>query len=256
MTNNHPLLGIFFNHPLHPVCRSMRAIAFFGSLTFGLTITNIIYMAFVLQHRPFDQKLVQLSVIDQEITGDQIIDKALSEVTVTSGMVALWTVGSALNALYDNLIWSLAGCSCCLEGSRYEHLQKYRKYIPLFTVFLVMGTAAFASLIVLIVAASNANSSDLHTAKLFGLKYNTNRESYRFLLSYSLEVLLSLALWYPFVGALLFSGILGCFNLSILGGRPYEIKELEKIKSLEDPDEEGHEVTMIDNRNVHLEDVI
>lgn len=48
--------------------------------------------------------------------------------------------------------------------------------------------------------------------------------SYEFLLSYVSEFFLASFVYYPIVGTILFSGYLGCGNIPILGGRPYEVK--------------------------------
>ena len=93
----------------------MRMLAFFGSVVFGLTITNIIYMAFILEDQPFNKSFVNVTLTNHAITGNAALDNQVSHFEVTNGLIALWTVGSALNALYDNLIWSVAACACCLE---------------------------------------------------------------------------------------------------------------------------------------------
>ena len=56
-----------------------------------------------------------------------------------------------------------------------------------------------------------------------------------------MEVALSLAVWYPLMGALLFSGVLRCGKLPVLGGRPYEMRVLAKAQEIENT-EEGQEV--------------
>jgi hypothetical protein len=206
-----------------------------------LAITNIIYMAFVLGDQEFDDSLLKFTIVDKNITGNADLDQQITQVNVTSGMIALWTVGSALNALYDNLIWTFAACVWCLPGGRWEHLEKYRKYTPYLIMFLVVGTAAVASLVVLIVATSQSTQEDENLAIKFGLEYNSKAESYRFLLSYSMEVALSLAVWYPLMGALLFSGVLAWGKLPVLGGRPYEMRVLAKAQEIENT-EEGQEV--------------
>lgn len=230
--------------------------AFMGSIIFGLTVTNIIYMAFVLEHRQFEAAVFNMTLTDQEITGYAAIDKQFTQVQVTNGMIALWTVGAALNAFYDNLIWSVAACSCCLEGGRYEHLLRYRKFMPLIVMFLVVGTAAAASLIVLIVAAARSSDANALKSKLLGIEYDSSAQSYRFLLSYGVEVLLSLAVWYPVVGALLFSGVLGCGRMPLFGGRPYEMRVLEKEKTADEPIEQGQEITLTRSGKVNLDDAV
>ena len=234
----------------------MRFVAFFGSTIFGLMMTNIIYMAFVLEDQQFDKSLVHLTLTDQEVTGNVDIDNTITQFNVTNGMIALWTVGAALNALYDNLIWSAAACTCCLEGGRFEHLQRYRNLMPLVIMFVVVGTAAAASLVVLIVSTIRSNEQDEQTAKLFGIPYDSSAHSYKFLLSYSVELLLSLLVWYPLLGALLFSGVLGCGRLPVLGGRPFEVRALEERKTADEPIEQGQEVVLSGSGKVNLDEAV
>jgi hypothetical protein len=234
----------------------MRMLAFFGSVVFGLTITNIIYMAFILEDQPFNKSFVNVTLTNHAITGNAALDNQVSHFEVTNGLIALWTVGSALNALYDNLIWSVAACACCLEGGRYEHLLRYRKFLPLIVMFLVVGTAATATLVVLIVATVRSTDKNEQTAKLLGISYDTRAHSYRFPLSYGLEVLFSLAIWYPLMGTLLFSGVLGCGRMPIFGGRPYEMRALERKEMADEPIEQGQELTLTGSGKVNLDDAV
>lgn len=234
----------------------MRCVAFLGSIIFGLAITNIIYMAFIFEGQQFNKAVVNVTITDQEITGNAALDQQLSQIDVTSGMIALWTVGAALNGLYDNLIWAVAACTCCLEGGRYEHLQKYRKFIPLIVMFVVVGTAALATLAVVIAASSRSTTSNEQSAMLLGISYNPKIESYRFLLAYGVEVAMSLAVWYPLTGALLFTGVLGCGKVPVFGGRPYEMRMLERNKMADEPMEQGQEVTLTSSGNVSLDSAV
>ena len=47
--------------------------------------------------------------------------------------------------------------------------------------------------------------------------------SFRFLIGWAVQVVLSLFVYYPIIGSIFFSGILGCCRLPLLGGRPREI---------------------------------
>jgi hypothetical protein len=127
LKNNHPLFGIFFRHPLHPVSRSLSFATFIGSLVFGLAVTNIVYLAFVMEDKDFDESYFDATISDKSITGNENFDTLVTEVNVTSGMIALWTVGAALHAFYDNLIWSVAACAYCRPGGWLEHLERFRK---------------------------------------------------------------------------------------------------------------------------------
>ena len=68
-------------------------------------------------------------------------------------------------------------------------------------------------------------------------------KDYEFVVSYVVELLLSYIVYYPLVGMLLFSGVLNCCGrFPLLGGRPYEIKQLQEKSDSERDVEEGVEV--------------
>ncbi|CAB9523427.1 expressed unknown protein [Seminavis robusta] len=77
--------------------------------------------------------------------------------------------------------------------------------------------------------------------QLESLYKDQNFEDYLFVVSYFVELVLTYIIYYPIFGTIMFSGILskccGCYP-SLLGGRPYEMKQLELAKQL---DEEGME---------------
>ena len=68
-------------------------------------------------------------------------------------------------------------------------------------------------------------------------------QDYEFVVSYLVELLLNYLIYYPLVGVLLFSGLLNCCGrFPVLGGRPYEIKQLKDKSELDSDLEEGVEV--------------
>jgi hypothetical protein len=84
---------------------------------------------------------------------------------------------------------------------------------------------------VLIVAAGDSVSKDKKISTELKIGGNSNAESFRFLLAYFVEVLLSLFVWYPIVTTILFSGVLSCCGrVPYLGGRP-KVRDLERQMS-------------------------
>jgi hypothetical protein len=198
-------------------------------MVFGLAITNIVYLYFVMDNKDFDESYYSATISDQGVTGNANFDSLTTEVNVTSGMIALWTVGGALNALYDSMIWSVAACACCRPGGRLEKFEKYRKCMPFVVMFVVVGTVALATMAVLIVAAGDSASKDQKISTELKIGSNANAESFRFLLAYFVEVLVSLFVWYPIVTTIFFSGVFSCCGtVPYLGGRPQEMRDLEK----------------------------
>ena len=52
--------------------------------------------------------------------------------------------------------------------------------------------------------------------------------SFFFLAKYTVELMLAWFVYFPIVGSVMFSGVLGCGRLPILGGRPKDIRLVEE----------------------------
>lgn len=159
MTNNHPMFGICWHHKYHPVKRNVRIAGLIGSILFGLALTNIIYLAFVFTD--IDSDTTYVEVKGNFTTGQANVDSNVNTLTVSNGNIALWTIGAAVHALYDNLIWSLAACTCCMDKSiTAEKLARYKStgvWLVMLSVVVVTAIATFA---VTLRAALDNNSSD------------------------------------------------------------------------------------------------
>jgi hypothetical protein len=176
-----------------------------------------------MENRNYNESYYQVQINNGTLTGSDIIDQHITQVSVTNGMIALWTIGSALNALYDLTILTIAGCEC--KGRTNNKLRSYS------ILFLVVMAVTISTLAVLIRATVSSNQQQAKIAQTFNLSYQPNAEAYRFLISYSVELVMSLFVWYPIVGCLLFSGILGCQKLPIIGGRQAQINKLQEERS-------------------------
>jgi hypothetical protein len=258
MTNNHPVLGIFWHHRYHPVKRIVRIASLIGSMLFGLALTNIIYLAFVFSKTDYDKSYVEVHPTTAT-TGNMIVDSAVPALSVTNGNIALWTIGSFLNAAYDNLIWSFAACSCCDKGVVTEQkLTRYRSlsvFLVMLSVVVVTALATFA--VALRAALSSDDGTQLvdsqtdDTGEAFVTK-NAQLKSYgvsddnvqlfqvdgandfEFMIAYFIELVLNYFIYYPIVGTLLFSGVLTRGRWGVWGGRPFELKEEEEKERADD----------------------
>lgn len=217
-SNNHPVLGICLHHNLHPVRFWMRIVILLGSIVFGLAITNVIWLWFFYVEQ--DTVLFVLSASDGGVDSQQ-------QVVVTKGMVILWTVGGVLHALFDNTIWFITACVCCLPGQRFGHLERYRRYGTYAVVMAVVVCAAIATLVIVIRAASGDGGSPVED---IDLQQVHDPSAFSFLASYGIELALSLFVYYFVFATILFTGILGCGRIPILGGRPYEMTREQKRK--------------------------
>ena len=161
-------------------------------------------------------------------------------------MPLLWTVGSAVHTMFNLLLWHLAACLCCRPGGFCESKACWTRIgRHLLTVFVILITA-MAVLIVLMKVALDSLEVDAAAAAeeesgSGGINFLVddaiqqfhieNRQEYQFLLGYVVELALSFFVYYPLVGSVLFSGVLGCGRLPLLGGRPAEVRAEERRKS-------------------------
>jgi len=212
LRNNHPLLGIFCHHELHPITTKMRILALLGSVLCGLTISNIFFLL-VLKEEKF-----QVEVISVRING--------TNWSITTGLLLLWTLGGAIHATYDIWIWYIAACACC------PFSKKWRQYGASTTIFLFVMLLTMSSFVVLVRACLDREENlevdvlDLESAGIADDQITLSDiepHDLRFLLGYTMEFMLALLVYYPIGSVTLFSGVLGCGRLPVLGGRPRDI---------------------------------
>ena len=235
--NNHPVLGICCHHKLHPVRFWMRILILCGSICFGLAVTNCIWLWFYYNT---DETVLVLSVgtflnhtglSEGQPEDDRGIQQ--HEAHITKGMIVLWTLGGVLHAVFDNTIWYISACVCCLPGQAFGHLERYRR-IGTYMVMIAVVLAAAAATMVIVIRASLDDSHKAARDSLADVSsggiYEDVKDptAWEFLISYAIELALALCVYYPVLATLLFSGILGCGKIPVLGGRPYEIAREEK----------------------------
>ncbi|GAX28122.1 hypothetical protein FisN_6Lh061 [Fistulifera solaris] len=255
MVNHHPVWGICCHHRLHPLELKMRLLYFVGSVMFGLAVTNGMWLIFIWAEVDEQQAVLTIRFGEQKYNDDLTAeynqqpeeDAGLlfqndGEVIITRGMILLWTIGGTLHAFFDQTIWLITTCACCLPGQALECCLFARQYTRILAVVAVVFTTAVATLAVLLRASveeqAPTNSSDTNTveewyyqgSQRIGQITQQSISAYDFLLTYGTELCLSYFVYYPLLGTLFFSGILGCYRIPVLGGRPYEIQQEERRK--------------------------
>lgn len=158
---------------------------------------------------------------------------------VTKGMVFLWTVGAILHSVYDLVVWNVMACACCHPGgtwgdSPYAHrIKDCGSYVMIPVVLALMGIAAVAvmrraSNVDAVNDTYNSNGDDtVDNAWVDSVLWTQidGVQSFSFLSKYAIELALTWFVWFPIVGTVLFSGVLGCGGrLPVLGGRPRDLK--------------------------------
>ena len=234
--NNHPAWGICCHSRLHPLKFKQRLVMLLASFAFGISITNIIYLWFHNKGLSDEEAVFSINYATRGSESQTY--------TVTNGLVALVTVGSATNAVFDRTIWSLSACGCCRPGGSFEHTSGRHCCADLGKQIVIFITVAIVSLSTLVVAIrasldegyseeipwiedKNVTASEIKSM-LNWTKYKP--DDYSFLRGYALEWAFSLLVYYPMFETLLFSGVLGCGSIPVLGGRPYEMKKEEKAQ--------------------------
>lgn len=233
LMNNHPIFGIFCHHPLHPVKTWIRVVALIGSIMFGLAITNMIYLAFVFTDQDYDQSYV--AVPQNGVTSrNEYVEGSVSELTLSNGNIALWTLGGVLHAMYDNVIWALAAWNW--NGDLKGRLASYQSMTRNVLVILcVLVAVAMSTLAGCIRAALDRDGVDRSAVKSGGLADDAvelfeidTANDFEFMIAYLVEIILTMFVWYFVIGFVLFTGVLGCGKIPVLGGRPFDLLTEER----------------------------
>jgi hypothetical protein len=221
--NNHPVIGIFFHHPRHPVRFGMRLLQLFSSIIFGLAVTNVIWLWFYFSKTNENEPVLS---VDFPGGSSNETDSFSDGFDVTYGMILLWTLGGTVHAIYDNTIWYISACVCCLSSQNLDAYRKWGTYVIITVSFTVTAIATLA-LLLRTSAEAEATSTD---DDVLQIKFY-DQYVYEFLISYAIVLVLSLFLYYPVVAFVFFSGVLSCgFHVPVLGGRPYEVWLAEKAQ--------------------------
>lgn len=232
MYNNHPLFGICCHHRLHPLRMGQRLIIFIGSIAAGLAITNVVFLWFNFdQEQGMNDVLFQMTILPNSTA----IHSEYQSIEVTRGTAVLWTLGSMSHSIFDLTIWYISACSCCRPGGICSAIGCLRRCGSYLVVGIVMIVVALATLVVVWRAAEETQAQYEEEKEELGLDDDAYPQwgeiqgvsSFSFLVNYAVEVCLALMLYYPIFGTILFSGILGCGRLPVLGGRPYEVRKEE-----------------------------
>lgn len=207
MLNNHPLLGLCCRHRLNPVGCGPRSVIILSSVSFGLIATNLIYL-FYRTNPQANETLVRT-----EFEGGAF--------EITYETIMLWTLGGLLHSLADLGMWHLTACACCINSC-------VAKLGPYVAIAITACLCAISTLAVLWRATyddeimDNADANDLSEKGSDWMPVN-NLESFQFLTSYFMELLIVYFFYYPIMATVFFSGgVWGC--IPCVGGRPKEIQ--------------------------------
>mmetsp|Transcript_2962 Transcript_2962/g.8616 ORF Transcript_2962/g.8616 Transcript_2962/m.8616 type:complete len:278 (-) Transcript_2962:1250-2083(-) len=201
--NNHTLLSFCCSHRLHPLTMQDRVFLLVGSMAFGLAATSGVYIWFY-------------------IWGRESLDLVVVEIPI--GLVA--SAAAVINSIFDLFLWYMQSCPCCRPGALFDLDKKcYGK------AWVWVGRHLAACLVGLSLLLASGAALVRYWVEADDGDNNNNQENdeggghgFSFLISYAIECILSFFLFDPIIAFVLFSGVLGCFRLPILGGRPWEMR--------------------------------
>ena len=229
--NSHIIFGICFHHKLHPLETWERCIALVGSISFGCLASNIANMFDMRYADIADDALWEVPVTIPFLEDDKFV--------ITKGLLVLWTIGSICHSVWDFCVWHIMACACCHPGGRWgkkpnsEKFKDAGSYALIPITVIVVGLAVVTTL----VRASweeemeeaetqqNQNDYDIYS-DVVDTEYNA--QQFTFLQEYGIELGLAWFVYFPLIGTLIFSGVLGCGRLPILGGRPRDYRLVEQ----------------------------
>lgn len=224
--NNHILFGICLRHRLHPLEGWERCLLLASSISFGLVATNLVYQLDITNAYDASQELVNV----------------YDSYKITHGMVLLWTFGGVFHSLFDMLTWHIMACAICHPGGRWgdtSQSKRFRDCGSYALIPLILALLAFAAFLVLLRATEEGKEEDddddvvtdddgINTNGLSDIRIRDWR-SFAFLSKYAIEIALAWFIYFPLIGTILFSGILGCNGrLPILGGRPRDMRLVQE----------------------------
>ena len=96
MLNNHPVFGICFRDRRHPLGPCDRFVLLIGSLAFGISATNTVYMYYEYGSIENDQTLFTINFHIEQI--EQLQERSFP---VTCSALSMWVAGSLLHTMFD-----------------------------------------------------------------------------------------------------------------------------------------------------------
>ena len=220
--NNHSIFGICCHHRLHPIKAKHRLVILLGSIAFGLSATNAVYLYYLWGGDGISNDPVFSISLDGDIVQTLNSNHSVS-IDISQGMALLWTVGAAAHSLFDMTLWYMIACPCtkkkCCRVTGWNTV-----------VSIVMLTMAVTSFVVVVRAYESGESGDYQSDEdnaAFG--FGSEKADFRYMYGYLIELAMSLMVYTPVMQAILFSGVLGCFTLPVLGGREYEVKKCKRV---------------------------
>ncbi len=218
MKNNHPLFGICFHHPLHPLKIPNRLYLLLASTSFGLAATNCVYLYYALNDEEMDKTLVKI-IFEKD---SPLNFREIEALEITYGMVTLWTFGGILHSLFDICMWYLSACACFLSGASCSRRGKYQVVGSYIVIAIAAVLVALALFVVLMRAAYDRRLRLAQEGVIledFEWEEFGRIRNFSFLLGYLIELTLVYFAYYPILISIGFFGCIPCV------GRQKEVRK-------------------------------
>ncbi|KAL3795929.1 hypothetical protein HJC23_002200 [Cyclotella cryptica] len=137
INNNHLVFGLCCHHRLHPVTTKHRLIILLGSLAFGLTVTNAVYLYYLYGDTNYDDTAFALSISLSGEVVDNLPEKNVS-LDISNGMAVLWTIGASAHAMFDLLLWHMIACGYC-QRRKFNHAG-WNMAIAIVSIFVALAS--------------------------------------------------------------------------------------------------------------------
>lgn len=220
-SNNHPFLCFCLADSRHPLGTRERVMNLLSSLAFGLCATCGVVLGFYYKEGwEFDAVFVSWYGLD-----------------ITYGVLFLFLFGGPFHVAFDLGFFFLQSCPPCrTNGACVNHCSERHRQCWLWMgahiAFLItIFSMALAINVMLIRASIEDDGDDQGVAR--------NIKHYKFLLLYLFEVITANFVVFPLGSFTVFTGILGCFVLPGLGGRPFQVRKYERMTARSERSEGG-----------------
>ena len=197
---------------------------FFGSVSSSLAIMNLFYLYFLFT----DKEIKVIRFVDESEGADGLALK------YDKWKLYLWTVGALIHTMLDMAFWSIAACSMCEPGGKFAHKNKYTWTGTVALFCVVFSLTVFAVFLWYARAVKVTEEETFHGNSTeffaFDIENDTkNVTDHGYLGAWAISFLVSVFVYNGIVSTILFSGIFGCGGrIVMLGGRPFEIRQLAK----------------------------
>jgi len=213
--NTHPVIGMCCHHPLHPLVMRDRIVCLLASISFGIAETSIVVLMFYYEGEDMDKLMFTVPNFFGESVG------------ISQGMIALWTLGGAMHSIFDLTIWHITACSCCQTGGCLSICGCWSWMGGRIAFMITIVTIAVAAVVIIEHATITAREETFPDRD--GVVENIVLS---LVMAYLLQLFLALFIYFPLIGTVMFSGVLGCGRLPLLGGRPREVRQLAEKAQL------------------------